>query len=440
MESKEYTVVDLSDTNGISALVAKISSILDLEQYVNKKLFINIGEVSLKQSQLLSIKALIEAMNSSLAGIDTVSELTLASAQSLGIPTKLPQEQPAPTFQETFKKHKEELTEDETETEEIVATEEEEEEETEEIEEEIIAEEADNGNIQAQEEINTFAQLKKANSIGDFVTDTANLDEVEPDKNLEQETNEFVEEAQKDDFDELKEDFQEDSDKENSEEQEETSDYLFTQETEEENIYERLNSETENLSNSQEIQTALDITFGEAFHTNPEINNNKEDNSEEETESIEKTEVIKNENDSKYILLDTEGITPEGIELIKSNTSDLPTLYLTQTLRSGQTVSYEGNIFIIGDAHPGSEVNATGDVTVWGILGGIVHAGSDGNTDAKVRALKLNPIQLRIANLYSRRNDTINVPYVQKTNEFTPEEARIDRNQIVIYKTLRRED
>ena len=122
------------------------------------------------------------------------------------------------------------------------------------------------------------------------------------------------------------------------------------------------------------------------------------------------------------------------------NTSDLPTLYLTQTLRSGQTVSYEGNIFIIGDVHPGSEVNATGDVTVWGILGGIVHAGSEGNTDAKVRALKLNPIQLRIANLYSRRNDTINVPYVQKSNEFTPEEARIDKNQIVIYKTLRRED
>ena len=151
-------------------------------------------------------------------------------------------------------------------------------------------------------------------------------------------------------------------------------------------------------------------------------------------------ETIKNENDAKYILLDTEGITPEGIELIKANTSDLPTLYLTQTLRSGQTVSYEGNIFIIGDVHPGSEVNATGDVTVWGILGGIVHAGSEGNTDAKFRALKLNPIQLRIANLYSRRNDTINVPYVQKSNEFTPEEARIDKNQIVIYKTLRRED
>ena len=60
--------------------------------------------------------------------------------------------------------------------------------------------------------------------------------------------------------------------------------------------------------------------------------------------------------------------------------------------------------------------------------------------DAKVRALKLNPIQLRIAGLYSRRNDTVNVPYIQRTNEFTPEEARINNKQIVVYKTLRRED
>ena len=199
-------------------------------------------------------------------------------------------------------------------------------------------------------------------------------------------------------------------------------------------------SAEQEISAPKDVQSALDVTFGESFYTNSSLYNEEDEKPETFDESYETTEVIKNENDAKYILLDTEGITPEGIELIKANTSDLDTLYLTQTLRSGQTVSFEGNIFIIGDVHPGSEVNATGDVTVWGILGGIVHAGSDGNTDAKVRALKLNPIQLRIANLYSRRNDTINVPYVQKTNEFTPEEARIDKNQIVIYKTLRRED
>jgi len=145
------------------------------------------------------------------------------------------------------------------------------------------------------------------------------------------------------------------------------------------------------------------------------------------------------EETSKYILLDTGNVLPEGVEENSINTESMPTLYVNQTLRSGQTVSYEGNILIIGDAHPGSEIVAGGDITVWGILGGIAHAGSNGNVTSKVRALKLNAIQLRIAGLYARRNDTLNVPYVQKSNEFTPEEALIEDGKIVIYKKLRRD-
>ena len=157
-------------------------------------------------------------------------------------------------------------------------------------------------------------------------------------------------------------------------------------------------------------------------------------------ESLAKNEgILKPEETSKYILLDTGDVLPENAEENNVNTETLPTLYINQTLRSGQTVSYEGNILIIGDAHPGSEIVASGDITVWGILGGIAHAGSQGNVTAKVRALKLNAIQLRIAGLYARRNDTLNVPYVQKTNEFTPEVAQIEEGKIVIYKKLRRD-
>ena len=219
--------------------------------------------------------------------------------------------------------------------------------------------------------------------------------------------------------------------------------FKTTTKEEEENIYAKLEKE-QGAKPSEDVQSALDAAFGGLPQPKQEDDDYeifaKPQQMQETFEEHEVSETVEKTDEGKYVLLDTEGITPEGIELMKSNTSDLPTLYLTQTLRSGQTVSYEGNIFIVGDAHPGSEVIATGDITVWGILGGIVHAGSKGNTDAKVRALKLNPIQLRIANLYSRRNDTVNVPYVQKSNEFTPEEARIDKNQIVIFKTLRRED
>ena len=161
---------------------------------------------------------------------------------------------------------------------------------------------------------------------------------------------------------------------------------------------------------------------------------------ETDFEKLAATEgLIAKEELSKYIILDTGDVLPEGTEENTIDTKTLPTLYLNQTLRSGQTVNYGGNILIIGDAHPGSEIIAEGDITVWGILGGIAHAGYKGNITSKVRALKLNAIQLRIAGLYARRNDTLNVPYVQKTNEFTPEEAQIEEGKIVIYKKLRRD-
>ena len=70
-----------------------------------------------------------------------------------------------------------------------------------------------------------------------------------------------------------------------------------------------------------------------------------------------------------------------------------------------------------------------------GVLGGIAHAGSHGNENAVIRALKMNAIQLRIANLYARRVNTENIPFVQKSASFTPEEASVDGKSIVIKTT-----
>ena len=122
--------------------------------------------------------------------------------------------------------------------------------------------------------------------------------------------------------------------------------------------------------------------------------------------------------------------TKEDIEL-----EAFPTKYIKQTIRSGQVINYEGNIVIIGDCHPGSEIVAAGDITVWGVLSGIAHAGSSGNEKARIRALKMNAIQLRISQCYARRPDSLNTVFVEKTNVFTPEEARIINGEIVIFKT-----
>src|SRR5574344_605016 len=133
-------------------------------------------------------------------------------------------------------------------------------------------------------------------------------------------------------------------------------------------------------------------------------------------------------------LIDFENDVATEKEVKEDEIKKLPTAYLQRTLRSGQTMSYDGNVVIIGDVNPGSEIIAKGDITVWGVLGGIAHAGARGNDFAKIRALKLNAIQLRISGYYARRPDSFNIPYIQRTNEFTPEEARVEDEQIAIYK------
>lgn len=155
---------------------------------------------------------------------------------------------------------------------------------------------------------------------------------------------------------------------------------------------------------------------------------------EEKIEVVEKTSEELEAEDKLEEFIDIESEHVDEKEEAELEISKLPTLYIQQTLRSGQTISYDGNVVIIGDVHPGSEVIAKGDITIWGILGGIAHSGARGNDFAKIRALKMNAIQLRISGFYARRPDSLNIPFIQKTNEFTPEEAKVKNREIAIYK------
>lgn len=109
------------------------------------------------------------------------------------------------------------------------------------------------------------------------------------------------------------------------------------------------------------------------------------------------------------------------------------TLYIRQTLRSGQKIEHDGNIVIIGDCNGGSEIIATGDIIVWGILSGIAHAGSKGDFRACIRAFKINAIQLRIAEFLARKPDQLEFDRTEKSDFFNPEEAKISEGEIVIY-------
>ena len=72
------------------------------------------------------------------------------------------------------------------------------------------------------------------------------------------------------------------------------------------------------------------------------------------------------------------------------------------TLRSGDHLQVEGSLLVLGDVNPGARVSAGGDVRVWGRLRGIAHAGCHGARDARIVALQLRPLQLRIAEAVAR--------------------------------------
>jgi septum site-determining protein MinC len=100
-------------------------------------------------------------------------------------------------------------------------------------------------------------------------------------------------------------------------------------------------------------------------------------------------------------------------------------LFLRRTVRSGQAIHHPSNVVVLGDVNPGAEIIAGGDVIVWGVLRGMVHAGFPDNESAVVCSLQLCPVQLRIAHLLSRPPDGFEV-------QPRPEVAAIRQGQIVV--------
>ena len=184
-------------------------------------------------------------------------------------------------------------------------------------------------------------------------------------------------------------------------------------------------------TNSAEFDEHLTNIFGETDTKESVETNKKNETEEKEITPVKRLDEVEAQLIEKEKNKKEKG---EDIENLKAEAEKLPTLYLRKTIRSGQSISSDGNIIVIGDVNPGAEVIAKGDITVWGILGGIAHAGSDGNNYARIRALKLNPVQIRIGEIFARRPDTVNIPYVQKTSAYTPEEAFTFNGSIIIRK------
>ncbi len=107
------------------------------------------------------------------------------------------------------------------------------------------------------------------------------------------------------------------------------------------------------------------------------------------------------------------------------------TKFYRGTVRSGQLINFDGNLVVVGDVNPGAELVATGNVVVMGSLRGIVHAGANGNKEAIVVALNLQPTQLRIADVITRAPDEND-----NGGQFVPELAYIKGDIVYIERYL----
>lgn len=102
-------------------------------------------------------------------------------------------------------------------------------------------------------------------------------------------------------------------------------------------------------------------------------------------------------------------------------------LVMRRRLRAGQTVRHSGSVVILGDVNAGSEIIAGGDIVVWGRLRGTAHAGCLGNTSAVVCALDLSPLQLRIADIVTRPDES-----AATGSETYPEVAYVRDHTIIV--------
>ena len=121
----------------------------------------------------------------------------------------------------------------------------------------------------------------------------------------------------------------------------------------------------------------------------------------------------------------------ESIEVkpfLQRDQSTLKVLFHQGTIRSGDQIESEGDLFIYGDVNPGAIVSAQGNIIIWGKLLGIAHAGKGGDRKTKISALQLRPVQLRIADKAARGPS-------EKENIGIAEDALIESDEIIIKPT-----
>ena len=370
MYDNEFFVVDMASCSSTGEIINSLSLALETLNHSGKKIVLKLNDSYFNQSQMLSIQSLITSYGCILDTVETTNEDTIKVVENMNIPVQKP------------------------------------------IEKRVD---------------NSYSNINSTNSFEPFSMSSQN--------NIEQKEENLHFEA---DLDAFKKQNEVDIPSFNNVQDSKDEDFTIMQNHFTAHHDDIIEPET---VISDEFQDADDLHTAALYAQNLNTINKEQESKEENTEEFENTEkksigVYKKAYDENAIDQDEwEEVdfyeTPSNDPVVSDSKH---TTYINQTLRSGQVIESDGNVVIIGDCHPGSEIRAIGDITVWGILSGIAHAGYKGNNSAKVRALKMNAVQLRIGDCYSRRPDGTNIPYIIKSSIFTPEEARVVDGEIMLFK------
>ncbi len=455
-------LIDLSYLNTPSEVVYDLSSILEAEPARNQRIKLKLGRVDFNKSQLLSIKSLIESINSTVAIVEGKSDITRNAAISAGlvyqnsndmVPNIAFTTNTVKSEETVYTEVKPELFPDVSPVKEEIETPQEE-------------------NIEPKHEENQDVQ-PQTNYVPEGETvelQPQKFETTEENLKFEENNQNWVEEqSQVQSFEEgfSNNNWAKPQNDGNTEENNgnEKVDILFgqdedqTAEQNENNSNEQPQEHPEEQPQEQGKEEMPPVPYAENFEhkkDNSDLMVKEDENTgikslEDIPLDIPKPEEIQEELDVIYSaerkledVFATTGIKEEKFQSLKETPvaeekeytqydfelEAFPTKYLKQTICAGQFISFEGNLVIIGDCHEGAEISASGDITVWGTLSGSAHAGKNGNEKCKIRALKMNASQLRIANCYVKRPSSLDESNIANV----PEEAMISKGEIVVYK------
>lgn len=392
MNSKNFetSYIDISQSKNVADMVFSLGKNLETGLFSDKKVILNLGEIDLERPQLLGLKSLVLGAGSELALVHSSSPTTKLVAMEMNIQVvdekemEEKAEEKAETVKEIVNKSDEVISDIISQNETIYSD---------------LASAQDNQDEHEELLDNLMADIKDVKKeLGDRISDEvlSKIQYVE-----DEHTQEPI--AQTIDSTPLSETIM-------------TEESIKTASIPEPTIIEEVITPT--ITPQELPPVIIDEDAGILFESTTDEKEKNEPKSYI-SDVIEPNEELL----EKQFILDDE--TKENI------VGD--TVYIKQTIRSGQVVSFDGNVVIIGNCHSGSEIIASGDITVWGVLEGIAHAGSKGNENAIIRALKIDAIQLRIASYFARRPDRANIDFAQRTDTFTPEEARVNNGGIFIY-------